>query len=362
MLTKHKYERIPENWDAETILECCGTNPDDPTCVECCYDIWQKELKTVTQSYAQALEEAEQKQNKWNFIYARRSTYKTWVDELDKAESLARDICYQLEIIALQADKIWYNACKAVEAIEILFCMIRDYFMQIDLLKSIYDDLQNCITKNNDSSLVKGQGILKYLDEYKQKLDAVIKTRDDIIKSITDAIKLANLITNYISTKDCWQEGEGTYDPCAPGQKPCSSYGTEGVAYYGFKTVICEWYNAFECDEPCGEANQDQNNQQQQQQEQQQQHHHHHHHGGGNHHDDECEDEEECELLPTFEFPICNNNYKNCVEQWLTKDEAALDDLSIKLQDAKKKKEALSACKTSLDNAIKAVDPKERCK
>ena len=356
MLTKHNYKPIEDNWDAETILACCGTNPDDPTCVDCCYDVWQKELKIVSQSYTQAVEETNQLQNKWTLISARRNTYKTWVDELDKAENLARDICYQLEIIALQSDKIWYNACKALDAIEILFCMIRDYYMQVDYLKSTYDDLQICITKNNDSSLVKGQGILKSLDDYKQKLDVIIKTRDDIIKSITDAIKLADLIANYISTRDCCAEGN-CYDPCAPNQKPCASSGSNGNAYYGFKAVICEWYNAFECSEPCADSNQ--NNQQQQQYHQQNQQQQNNQNSGNK--NNGC-DEEHCELIPTFEFPICNNNYKNCVEQWFEDDDAKLAEVTEKLQEAKKKKEALSACQTSLINASKAVDPKERCK
>jgi len=76
---------------------------------------------------------------------------------------------------------------------------------------------------------------------------------------------------------------------------------------------------------------------------------------------DECKDDD-CELLPTFDFPICNNSYKKCVRQWLADDDSKITELTTELQEAKKKKEALIACKTSLDNAIKAVNPKDRCK
>jgi hypothetical protein len=74
----------------------------------------------------------------------------------------------------------------------------------------------------------------------------------------------------------------------------------------------------------------------------------------------DCGDEN-CELLPTFDFPICNNSYKACVEKWLAADEAEYTDLTGKLKDANKEKEALTACKNSLVKAIKAVDPKTRC-
>ncbi len=59
MLTKHNYTDIAQGWDTDTILDCCKTqNPGDPTCVDCCYDTWLDELKTVTQKYNSIVEQA----------------------------------------------------------------------------------------------------------------------------------------------------------------------------------------------------------------------------------------------------------------------------------------------------------------
>lgn len=345
MLTNHNYQRISSDWDKETILDCCTKQtPDDPTCIECCYDTWQDELKKVTQQYNSAKENADQLQKKLAFITDRRNKYRKWLDELNNAQDLALDICNQLELIAVQSDKIWYNSCKAVDAIEILFCMIRDFFMQIDSIKTQYDDLQNCITNNTDPSLVRGQGILKSLDDYKAKLDIVIKLKDDIIKNIIAAVKIANLIRNNISTKDC-PDKDHPYDPCADNPTPCVG---DDYSYYGFKTVICEWYNAFKCDEACVDTATTTTTESKTQ-------------SGTNVIESDCGDDS-CELLPTFDFPICNNSYKTCVQNWLTADETMYIDLISQLQKANKQKEALTACKNSLDKAIKAVDPKERCK
>jgi len=335
MLTKHNYVQIADNWDQETILECCKTGGSDDCNCDCCYDTWQDELNKVNPAYNYIVEYAGQLQNKVDFITSRRDKYKSWVDELDKAETLARDICHQLKLIAVQSEKIWYNSCKAVEAIDILFCMIRDIFMQIDKLKTLYDSLQNCITRNNDPCLVKGQGILKYLDDYKTKLDATVKTRDDIIKNIIDAIRIGQLIRNNISTKDCPCKDDPPYDPCADNPSPCAT--VEGAVYYGFKTVICEWYNAFACDVDCTSSPQTSDKQY------------------------NCDDGQ-CELKPTFDFPICNNSFKIEIQTWVDKDNTCLKDLIPKLNKAKMQKEALAACKTSLISAIKAVNPMERCK
>lgn len=350
MLTTLPYNDVTTGWD-KNISDCCTQqNPSDPTCVECCYDTWQGELKTVTQQYNVVAEKSTQVQSKLTFIADRRSRYKKWLDEINTAQDLAVGICNQLELIAVQSDKIWYNSCKAVDAVNTLFCMIRDFFMQLDQLSTEYADIQNCIANNTDPSLVKGQGILKCLDDYKAKLDIVIKLRDAIIVNIVNAVKIANLIRNEISTKDCNYEG---FVPCAPNPKPCTPNSTD--VYYGFKTVICAWYNAFACDTPCNDSstttnttkdcntnNANTNT------------------TSSNQVVSSCDDTN-CELLPTFDFPICNTSYKACVQKWFSADDTAYKDLTTQLQEANKQKEALTACKNSLEKAIKSVDPKTRC-
>jgi hypothetical protein len=344
MLTQHNYQNIDPNWDKDTILECCNPeNPGGTPCTDCCYDSWENELTKVVPAYNAIVELASQYQTRVDFVTSRRDRYKSWVDEFTKAEGLARDICYQLKLIATQSDKIWFNTCEAEKAIEILFCMIRDIYMQVDELKTLYDSIQNCISRNNDPALNKGQGIFKYLDDYKTKLDATVKTRDDVIKSITLAVQLSSLIRNGISTRDCPKASDPPYNPCAPDLTPCVSI--IGTVYYGFKTVICEWYNAFACDTPCADpatppppaattttttTTADCN--------------------------------PDCELIPTFDFPICNNSFKTDVQGWVDADNTLLVTLTTQLNDAKTRREALLACKTSLDTAIKAVDPAARCK
>jgi hypothetical protein len=350
MLTKHNYKNLKDSdisiGEGTDIFKCCGSNPsDDPTCTDCCYDTWKDELKKVNQSYSETIEQVDQMKKKLTFVTERRNKFRTWLDELLKAEDMARNICHQLEIIATQSDKIWLNADKARSAIEILFCMIKDFYSRVDYIKKRYEELQRCIASNNDSSLVKGQGILKCLDDYLVKLEAIIKTRDEIIKLIVEAIKLSNLIRNNISTK----ENDNQYKPCEPG-KPCNC-DAEAESYYGFKAIICEWYCSFKCEEACVPCAQEGNTPTQQKQKQ----------GITNSIKDACPPET-CELEPTFEFPICNDSYKCCVEDMFKADEKSVKELSDQLKEANKKKESLQACKTSLEKAIAEVDPKARCK
>src|SRR5260221_9875402 len=266
MVTNYCYKDIDPKWDdvvgpksGRKINECCGIHdPDDPTGGDCCYDTWQVQLKQVSQSYKAATEKSDQIKKRLVFITDRRDRYRIWVTELDKTEDKARQICHQLEIIATQSRKIWYNSCKAVQAIEILYCMVTDFFFQVDALRKKYDDLMTCVNNNHDPAVGKGTGILKYADEYLQKLEAVIKTRDDLVKPVLEAIHIANLIRNNISTKECPPPtpnpkpgGYEGYDPCNPKDEICPDCCDDKSRYYGFKAVICEWYKEFNCKVEC---------------------------------------------------------------------------------------------------------------
>ncbi len=347
MLTKHKYS--PPQTDItnpdNAIFKCCRKEvPEDPTCTDCCYDTWKDELKQVNVKYSQAEEKAAQTKKRFDFEAERSGRYKRWLDELEKAEEITGKICYQLEIIAGQTEKIWYNSIKAVDAIELLFCMIRDFYSQVDYLKKRYDELQNCITVNTDPSLEKDKGILKCLTDYYKRLDDVIKTRDEIIKALIEAIKLSNLIRNNMSTQDC-PEG---YRPCDENRKPCNCGSNGGAVYYGFKTIICEWFCAFGCDEDCIPWEQAANQRPPEKHEQQ--------------NPNEiriCSNH--CELVPVFDLPICNNPYKWELKRCYEKAAEAVKKCEEELKDANKDKEALAACKLGLEKAIAEVNPKARC-
>jgi len=377
MLTNHCYKDIEDKWDSERhpknkVADCCfDPNPDDPTCLDCCYDTWQIKLKDVNQQWQRVSEEATQFKKKLDFSIDRRARYRLWVSELDTAEDLTRLICHQLEVIVSQSGKLWYNSCKAVEAIEILFCMIRDFYKQVDYLQKRYDDLNICLTNNHDSALEKGKGILKYVDEYVAKLKIIINTRDEIIIAIMQAIRIANLIRNNISTQGCpCPDPDKPYDPCKDGGKLCPPCDKDNP-FYGFRTIICEWYNDLQCDtecipiDPCAEKEKEEHYGQQQQQQQQSRQQQQEAYHTNTSQETETEEEERarcCRLRPVIKFPICNDKYKLDILKWLEKEEKNVKEWSTEYKTYIKSRESLQACKDSLLKAINEVNPTERCK
>src|SRR5688572_7928971 len=146
---KYKYVPIdPERWhivvrpdNKEINLDkcCIYDNPDDPGGCDCCYDNWNDELKIKLKDFGKAVETANQAQAKLLFYRSRRDGLKQWLVDLDLLDDYTSEICDQFELIISQVEKICSSSVNTVRAIEILFCMVRDFYSQYDKIRIIYD-------------------------------------------------------------------------------------------------------------------------------------------------------------------------------------------------------------------------------
>ena len=317
MANQPKYVDVPAEWtqykrpDGKIVdlKKCCiHDNPDDPTGCDCCYDEWVNDLNAKQKEFGTLVESAAQAQLTLLFYKSRRDGLKKWVDDLTLLDEYVLDICDQFELIISQLDKICTNAGHTVKAVEILFCMIRDFYIQIDKLKIIYESVFKCIKKLNSSVLVPGTGVIKCLEMYYEKLDAIIKTREDLIKQVMEAIRIANMLRQ---------------DVCSP---------------FGLSFIFKEWQYILRCpsckiDEeerkpelPCHEM------------------------------------ENNCKIYPRLTFPISKDRYTAWVKTQFTSDEEEAKKAAATYLEESKKKEEISSAIASLQEAVTAVDPKERCK
>lgn len=320
MLTKHEYIPLDPTWDKK-VEDCCNKpNPDNPD-GDCCYDKWTVELKEVNKSYKEAEEEARQKAAEFSYVSERRDQFKKWYDELTKANELQRAVCDQLEILCGQVDKIGINTQFTVDAIKILFCMIREYFLQLDKLREKYDELLNCIKCLNNPGLAPGTGLMKCIEDYGVKLGAAQASRDDLLKMVMTALSLAEKIDLNIGPD------------------------------YGLLTVVNEWRITLNCSVSCNDkpAAGTQTARKPDTKE------------GLRSTAQECSDDA-CDLRPVLNMPICKDEYYEEIKTKYETDKSNADTIGKELMNLNKSKESLLACKQSLEAAIKEVDPKTRCK
>lgn len=216
------YTELGTGWQTDPAIDCCTKDPGDPGggC-DCCYNSWTDELKNVTQDYNQVSEQASQLTEHYKFITTERDKVKVWLDDLIKADQLAKALCLQFQIMASQTEKICINSKKTVEAIEILFCMIRDLYEQVDAIIILYNEIDACIKAINSEQLPPDSGIRKCLKLYIDKVEAVIKTRYDLLKAIMAVVAQALSLHEGI----------------------CSEYGLQKVVAY--------WQTVLNCAEKC---------------------------------------------------------------------------------------------------------------
>lgn len=200
MLTEHLCKKLDESPPELTVPDCCDTeDPNDPQGCECCYDTWQEELQKVTITYSQQNEKARLLALELLSATQRRDTLKAWYDELTQTDYLSQHIIDLLEVMLYQAEKIAANTATTVEAIKVLYVMVRDFYLQVDKIKQKYDAVLNCIRCLNHPLLAPGLGIMKCLEEYGKKLDVVIATRDELIKLMLQSLWIAYRIHQNIA-------------------------------------------------------------------------------------------------------------------------------------------------------------------
>jgi hypothetical protein len=309
-----EYEIIEiAEWEPR-VKECCEKKkkPSDDPSGDCCYDTWMDEYEEVTALFNEEDREVTGLTNQLTYLTVQRDMWKTWHEELNKVQDSSRKICHQLQILLHQIHRMGRNTHLTDRAIRILYCMIRDFYMQLDYLKKKYDEFLNCIKCLNNPSLASGQGIRILIDDYGKKLDAVLATRGAILDLLFTAISIAFRLNENIEHR------------------------------FGIKTIIKEWEKAFHCGEKCYEPSEE------------------HGEHEGHHHENE-EEIENTHLRPHLHFPICNSRYYDFVEDQLEEKNHEVDQVNQELLEETKERDKYKAWKDGLDAVIKAVDPKTRC-
>lgn len=315
-----EYVAIPEEWyhykdehgDTRDLQDCCikGSSGDPKGC-DCCYDNWNDELKEKQKKWGELSEESKQAKDNLAFSKSKRDGFKKWKDDLVVMQDNTADICNQFDLIISQVHKMCSSSKQTVKATKILMCMIRDFYMQLDKIRVKYDKLMNCIKDNmNTTILAPGTGFMKCLEAYNEKLDAVLKTKEDVVRQIMDIIRMAGLVHE---------------DACSP---------------FGLACILEEWQCRLKCKpgkEDCGQETPTDDNR-------------------------PCKElDKNCVIYPDLTFPISSNWYTKWVSQQY--DQAIIEvetNSAIELQ-ASKDKEAIESCINSLKEAVAATNPKDRC-
>jgi len=300
-----------KKWDEDYFCDCCEHSkptPPNPPGSDCCYNTWQKELNNVNRDYNEVNKELTHVTKYLDHITARTARLKSWFDDLYNANELARKICHQLEIIEAQVINICINTEFTVKGIKILYCMVKEFFVEVDCLVVKYNCIINCIKCLNNPNISLTQGIGKVLSDYGTALTALVNMRDNLLTLVMAALSMAEQLH--------WE----ICDNC------------------GFKRLIIDWEEILHCGVPCEPIVID---------------------PGPIDPDAPCT-ELEC-LFPMLEFPLCNTDYYLLIDRLYKEDKKLMAELTERKQRLTKRLLALLAAQTSLTTALKEVNQTALC-
>lgn len=294
------------------IFDCCDQKPNgNEPGGDCCYDAWMGDLVQVTSDWKAANAYASNKELEYNLSIEERDRLKAWFADWEATDENADALCRQLELFILLLQKVCIVTDKTNKAIEILFCMVEDLYIRVDRLKSNYDKLILCINCLKRPELAPGIGIMKVLEDYGQKLDAVILTRDIMIPQVVAVVELAYGLHINICEE------------------------------YGLKRTIQYWKDKFHCNQSGTESTT---------------------YAEQAKIESSSDSHECCCIEPHIHLPIDSDEYYHQLESDYNQTKQRVDVLKKELDSAKEKRDALFACKQSLENAINEVNPANKCK
>ena len=292
--------------DPNHLLTCCDPdpNPSNPGSGDCCYDFWQTDKTSTDAKLKVAIAIANMKSKHLTAITNWYDTLKGWCDDWESADKYADTLCRNLEIFCKHLFKVGEITEKTAAAIEILFCMVKELYTRVDLLKEKYDDINKCIKCLKTPQLESGN-LSTCLADYGTKLAAVITTRDDIILKVINAIQLAYELHDNVSDK------------------------------YGLITVLEYWKGIFKCcEEPADKE----------------------------HEEADCEGMEHCVLMPMITFPIDKSKYFVNLRKERDETKVKFQEAKKESYDANEKQNAMQALSDGLNNAITSVANSGKCK
>ena len=139
------------------VKDCCEKEKKPPETNngsgDCCYDEWTLEFKDYDTKYQNADRLVTTLTERRMHLGTQKDMWKLWKDEMDKVCDFSEKICHQLEVLLHQTHRVSRNQWLTKRAINLLYCMVRDFYMQIDEIKVKYDRLQNCIKCLNNPAL-----------------------------------------------------------------------------------------------------------------------------------------------------------------------------------------------------------------
>ncbi len=169
-----------------------------------CIKNWENDLRKASNALTK-------KQAELNRAEASYDNAQKWATKLDdlckgliKTDELSKDVLEEIRQVISILIKVCENTACVKEVIEILYCIIKDFFECTDALKQKLADIKREIECLNDPGLNTSTSIiLKCIEDLCLKIDDALKTQQDLIKQVIEVVRCICQLNESLCGIDC---------------------------------------------------------------------------------------------------------------------------------------------------------------
>ncbi len=199
-----------------------------------CLQMWTDELKLVENALVKAEAEAEKACACYESIRNIKIKLTGYQNQINTTHDIIVKIEAELDILFAQ---IHYDVCEktscTVEAMQILYCYIKNFF---ECLDDLSEEVMGIISSIECLNLSKPSIILECLKKLMEKLNAIVAMQEEIIKMIIEIVQAAIEIDKLLCLE------EGTYSETAE-DKSNLNVTDIGCSVAGFVYELCDYYS-----------------------------------------------------------------------------------------------------------------------
>ena len=174
-----------------------------------CLEQWKEDLIATSNALIKTQAKAAQAYQLYAYSATWENKLKIYCENVEQTNDLIAEILVELGQFCGQVQVVCENTKCVVQALDVLFCYLKDFFTCTDALNTSLSNLINRIKCLNDPNL--GSSIiLKCLNDMSEKLTATIAGQREILKLIINILKMARILKEMICESE--EHDCGLYD------------------------------------------------------------------------------------------------------------------------------------------------------
>ncbi len=171
---------------------------------EDCIEKWKSDLHKASN----ALTKKQAKLNKAEAMYANAQMWAKKLEDLctslENTDGLSKDVLEEIGQIDSALETVCTNTACIREVLDILYCIIKDFYECTDALKQKLADIKREIECLNDPGLNANTSIvIKCIEDLCAKIDEALKTQQELIKKLIEVIRCASQLHASLCDSDC---------------------------------------------------------------------------------------------------------------------------------------------------------------